>query len=491
MALTDALGIQNPIIPTPPVRAPFRTDAPQPFSPSEPAIAPPVVPEQFKGRTGSEVLARSADLTRQAAEMTEPIARAQAQIRQEKTTQESDIAKYFADEERKLREEAQKKKEEMPITEFSPTRDNLETISNLFSIMGVVGMLTGKSNAMGAMSAMTGMLEGWKAGRKDLFSKEKQIYEKNISEIKTKHDMVDKGLQNALALLPRDKEAAIAEMNKALAVSESPLLQQIAKQQGLKAAADASQKVGQLLQAHELRVQESQRRADDARARRAHEADMRRLAQERIDMQRQVADAKANAPKAALKAGDKTQTAYISDHIMKADLSDIAKDLSNPAIKKLVKDYRIEAFLTEKGTALDQFFQQEIPSELRQFLTKVRQVRNKYYVNTSGLAVTNGEALRSYGVVPQPGDSPEVMLDKINGLINGVDRMIQFRKSLYSLPDISSSPGVPTGIDASFNATPPEPALTAPAQSAPKEGDTGVSKSGKPTIFRNNQWEYQ
>jgi hypothetical protein len=78
----------------------------------------------------------------------------------------------------------------------------------------------------------------------------------------------------------------------------------------------------------------------------------------------------------------------------------------------------------------------EIPQELRQFLTKVRDVRNNYYLDISGKAVTGGEALRNYGTVPQPGDAPEVMDDKIAGMEGRINGKIKTYQTLYGLPKL-------------------------------------------------------
>ena len=46
--------------------------------------------------------------------------------------------------------------------------------------------------------------------------------------------------------------------------------------------------------------------------------------------------------------------------------------------------------------------------------------------------------MRNYGVVPQPGDSAEVISDKVEGMISGVNRSINQYQKLYGLPAIDS-----------------------------------------------------
>jgi len=95
---------------------------------------------------------------------------------------------------------------------------------------------------------------------------------------------------------------------------------------------------------------------------------------------------------------------------------------------------------------LNQLLSSEIPPELLQFLTKVRDIRNNYYLNISGKAVTGGEALRSYGAVPQPGDDAQGMLNKVGGMAKRIDDSIQLKRQLYGLPEINLRDGARTNL---------------------------------------------
>jgi hypothetical protein len=97
--------------------------------------------------------------------------------------------------------------------------------------------------------------------------------------------------------------------------------------------------------------------------------------------------------------------------------------------------------------------QRQMPDKLSKFLTQVRDMRNNYYLAISGKAVTGGEALRNYGVVPQPGDSQQQMLNKLDGMERRVGQKINAIRSLYNAPDISGSltPGTPTMLNPNEN----------------------------------------
>jgi hypothetical protein len=173
----------------------------------------------------------------------------------------------------------------------------------------------------------------------------------------------------------------------------------------------------------------------------------------RAKANREAADARAllradaSQKGGGLKPGAKVTEAYISDNQLKADIQDITNELkTNPGLVQKLEKYRVEAFLTEEGKVLNQLVNTEIPSDLRQFLTKVSDLRNNYYLNISGKAVTGGEALRSYGTVPQRGDDAQGMIDKLSGMSNRVNQAISIKQQLYGLPSLNLSAGGKTSL---------------------------------------------
>ena len=166
---------------------------------------------------------------------------------------------------------------------------------------------------------------------------------------------------------------------------------------------------------------------------------------ERLDKEQK--DKASSTTGTGLKPGAKVTEAYVADNQLKTDIEDILKDLkTNPSLVNDLKKYRVEAFLTEEGKVLNQLVSEDIPPNLRQFLTKVRDVRNNYYLNISGKAVTGGEALRSYGTVPQPGDNAAQMIDKLSGMSKRVSQAISIKQQLYNLPSLNLNAGGATSL---------------------------------------------
>jgi len=66
----------------------------------------------------------------------------------------------------------------------------------LFGLISVIGFtigMGGKRHAMQAMSAMNGMLEGHRAGREDVYKREKGIFEEQLKALKQKSEVLYQG----------------------------------------------------------------------------------------------------------------------------------------------------------------------------------------------------------------------------------------------------------------------------------------------------------
>ena len=165
----------------------------------------------------------------------------------------------YSKEEKDLVEASRKEREKFPYPEFHPTKDNAQDLMELFSVINVVGMAmgaSGKNNALGAMKSMTGMMKGYREGRKDLFEKEKVEFDKQFQSMKTKHEEIAKDLEQSLKLSSTDKEKALAIADVAVAKSGSPILKEKARIQGMGEAIKYWDNVGRDLQASQDKVEQ-------------------------------------------------------------------------------------------------------------------------------------------------------------------------------------------------------------------------------------------
>lgn len=405
-------------------------------------------------------------------------------------------------EEAKLAEESPERqalktaRDELKNAAFIPSKNNAKDMATMFSLVGIIGMAIGgegKISAYQTMGAMNGMMEGYQKGRVDLYKREKDIFEKNLKVLQGKVTLLQSELQEALQTYRTNRELGEQQAEIAFAKAGADIAAQTLKKQGLVRAVEYIDGVAKDTNTLVTMANDQAKRAEDMAFKERQQTEIERAnkAQERdrmLDRQlrRELALAQANA--SSLKPSAKIQEAFIADNQLKADLGAIRERLQDPKLVKQISDYRAEAFFSEEGgKMISQLLQKQIPPELRQFLTQVSDMRNNYYLAISGKAVTQGEAMRSYGTVPQPGDSAEKMLNNIDGMERRVGQKIEIMRYMYSgLPNLEGKlrPGGKTSLvpneNYSIGAQDQTPAV--PTQRA--------MLRGREIVVRGNKWVF-
>jgi hypothetical protein len=159
--------------------------------------------------------------------------------KREETAKTAELKKSFYEQEKKdelampERAAAKAAREDLAAAKFEPTRDNIQDIAGLFSLMGVVGMVIGKKNALQGMYAMNGMMEGHRKGRKDLFTREAAEFDKQFKTLQAKVESATKELEEARKLRIYDQKAGEEAIAIAVARSESPLIKEMTARLGI------------------------------------------------------------------------------------------------------------------------------------------------------------------------------------------------------------------------------------------------------------------
>lgn len=352
------------------------------------------------------------------------------------------------------------KKEAMPFPEFHPTQDNANDLMGLFSVISLVGTAmgaSGKNSALGALKSMTGMMKGYREGRADLYVKEKNQFDKDFKNMQIKHEEIAKELNLALQLASTDKDKALAIADVAIATAGSPILREKVRVQGLgegikfwNSVATDLQTAANKLEDRRFRERELAQR-DISNAISATETYIasdgktyninKLIAPEKQLPEGVTIVSKIGSPGggSGMKASGAQQKIYIDKNILLKEYQQLANDLNDPELRKLIDDNRVSSFMSEEGGKIvSQALQKDIPPKLREFLMRTNKLRNTYYLDQSGKAVTGAEAMRNYGVVPSPGDTAEQTAMKIEQMKNGLSSTISGYQAFYSLPDISA-----------------------------------------------------
>jgi hypothetical protein len=129
---------------------------------------------------------------------------------------------------------------------FAPSKENLQDQAALFSLINVLGFAIGtggKQNAVQAMHAMNGMLEGHQKGRADLFKEEQVKFEKNFKALQQKANFLESELRHSLEEFTRDKRAADERASAAFAAAGADFMKTYAEKNGLVAAYERAKEV--------------------------------------------------------------------------------------------------------------------------------------------------------------------------------------------------------------------------------------------------------
>jgi hypothetical protein len=256
-------------------------------------VEPPQLPATGKRIGFQEALGiqqpymqRKAELLPQISQAEGDVARAQQAQAETLATGKQDAAEQLAGAERSARQGYEQKLEAEPLPAFVPTKDTVQDIAGLFSLIGVIGMVAGKGDAQRALSAMNGMLEGHQKGRKDLYQQERIEFEKNFNAMVKKHEEFRKEMEDAVKTAQTDYQAGLEKANVAAAKAGSEIVKAQVRKGDLmnayKLVEDSEKGVNHALD------MEAKARSEEARAREARIA-----AQERFELQKQLAEIRA------------------------------------------------------------------------------------------------------------------------------------------------------------------------------------------------------
>jgi hypothetical protein len=124
----------------------------------------------------------------------------------------------YAGKERGLYEQSERQLEKYPFPTYKPTQEDATSYAQLGSMVVTLGMMLGggaKMSGKAALASMTGMINGWREGRQDLWRREAQKFEKELQNIKAEREAIQKNLEKGLKLAATDRKAAQAAIDTA------------------------------------------------------------------------------------------------------------------------------------------------------------------------------------------------------------------------------------------------------------------------------------
>jgi len=164
---------------------------------------------------------------------------------------------------------------------YIPDQENPERLATVLAITNLLGIAIGgkgKNSAQTALAAQNGMLEGYQKGRADIIKQQKDVFDENQKALDKSIENLHRGFQDALALAPRDRQAAEQKAMSTINQENADFLRELYNKTGL---VGASKTVAELLKQAESR-QKLMQQEEMKMIRTPHELEMERQGRERL-----------------------------------------------------------------------------------------------------------------------------------------------------------------------------------------------------------------
>ncbi len=206
-----------------------------------------------------------------------------------------------------------------------------------------------------------------------------------------------------------------------------------------------------------------------------------RLAQRQREFEeRQKLEREKLAERAKAQAGKPTQTDrqhYMDSNQLLKAVARVETMLNNPATRKKIDDSRVANFFSDviETKTIQQFLvRPNLDPDVKTYLAEVANLRNQYYLDMSGKAVTGGEALRNYGAVMQPSDTADDVMTKMGVAKTRANEKMRDLETYF--PSLSVIKGKPAGEGGAGTGAP----IPTTAVTGRRAGDNGGGWSIKP-----------
>ena len=332
----------------------------------------------------------------------------------------------------------QQKMQAEPLPAFVPSQDNFKDIAGLFSLIGVVGMVAGKSSGLAAMNAMNGMLEGYRSGRNDLYRRERDVFDKNFKTMLQKHGEFRKEMDDAIKLAQTNRQAGLQAAELAAVRAGSSIVQAQVRRGDLLAAfdtvKDAEAGAVKALEMVNANVNAERQAQVQAQAMEARFRQQQQLIDERFNRQEQLIQQRA-ATKAPAKAPTEIERGIRGNAMFLSQIDDIIVKA-----EQLAKSGDIRGIGVVLGRVPYDISQLVMSKDERDLLQDFAALTNAKLKDQSGATVTGAEFARQRGVLPMRTDEPNVIIDKLKNW----KRLIAEETGVFgkAYPDVVNKYGV-------------------------------------------------
>jgi hypothetical protein len=243
----------------------------------------PGVPEDYaaaraKFKKPVDVSTEQATMLQQQGRLEQDIGMATQAKEQYLAEAKADIATQERQAAQKIEADLDATRKKFPYPEFHPTKDNIESLSTLFGLIGVIGAAlggSGKMSATASLNAMGGMMKGWQQGRSDLWKKEKEEFDKGMQKVKAVLEDAYRDADRAMKILAYNRQEAEALATQSAAKLGGQVGKQVLAKQGVERYFQYLDGVKKdLTHAEDMAFKREEARRREAEAERRHKESM-------------------------------------------------------------------------------------------------------------------------------------------------------------------------------------------------------------------------
>lgn len=503
-----AVKTSLPPYPVSKAQAPAPAQKPPAPAPKAPQVPKTVLAQPFNIDTAA---AGVMDADRAATAAANAQAEAEYRLGNREAQGQEEMNTYIAG----LRQSERGELERLDPGSFQPKENDLANIAGIFTMVGMLGAFMGGKQttaaASNAQAALTGMLKGWQDGDDMAVARQKAIYDENVNYLTTKRDLVRN--------IYKDYEDDAVKVG--IPTAQGRYIQRLITEANADVMATRAKYAG---------AQATQKQADDIL--KVSEA----MESKQADLDTRVALAQLNANMRWGNGGNNLSPDAISDLVDNfiagntSGLSLLGSTYSpagqaNHAAFGAELDRQLKA-RNLKGSDIARLHaqytgemaaQRTLGTQSGRLQGAIGALQETVPLAKEASARVDRTSFPDFNAIEQSvrrgtGDTAIVVFNAYNqALVNdyaqimkrgGVSTDESSRRANDILSTAYSAGQYEAGIDALNNeASAVQNGLanakdviagrsTGP-KSGPKEGDKSKSKSGKPIIFRNGQWEYQ
>ena len=238
-----------------------------------------------------------------------------------------------------IREKYQKAIDKKSAAAYIPDQENPERLATILAITNLLGVMVGgkgKNSAQTALAAQNGMLEGYQKGRADIVKQQKDVFDENQKALDKTIENLHRGVQDAMALAPVNKEAAHNKIMQTINEEGADFLRELYNKTGPVGLSKSLAEAVKVVEKHKSEM----RKEEDKNIPSRHELEIERQGRERLRQGERGLNIKEE--KAARGGGgdipkDKeTRNEHRFRFEAMQNVEDVLNDLQKPEVRKLI-----------------------------------------------------------------------------------------------------------------------------------------------------------